>query len=249
MGNKFEEQHKNYTRPKKICGIYCITNLYNNKKYIGKSIDIIRRYREHCSHYEHTRTPDKPLYRAMEKYGIEAFSLSIIEECNKEELNEKEKYWIQFYNSDNREKGYNIRPGGDGWGPGEEHDNHKLTEADVIDIRTRYNNHERKYEVEELYKDKIGHSGFHKIWNGETWAYIMPEVYTEENKKFHRNNTGQKGSKNGRALLSEDDVRTIRSRKRNGEKIRDVYEDYKHTGITLGSFRDVWNYHNWKHVE
>ena len=46
---------------------------------------------------------------------------------------------------------------------------------------------------------------------------IMPEVYTLENKEFHKNNTGLKGEKNGRALLSEQDVYNIRMRKKNGE--------------------------------
>ena len=63
---------------------------------------------------------------------------------------------------------------------------------------------------EELYKDKIGPSGFKKIWQGITWSNIMPEVYTPENKAFHAKNTGQKGSTNGRALLTEKDVYEIR---------------------------------------
>ena len=50
-----------------------------------------------------------------------------------------------------------------------EQENQPLTEKDVIDIRTRYNNKERCKEVESLYSDRIGHSGFSKIWKGETW--------------------------------------------------------------------------------
>lgn len=46
---------------------------------------------------------------------------------------------------------------------GETHSNAKLTEKDVIDIRTRYNNHERCKEVYLLFKDKIEFNGFHKI--------------------------------------------------------------------------------------
>lgn len=45
----------------------------------------------------------------------------------------------------------------------------------------------------------------------------MPEVYSTENKEFHKKNTGQKGSKNGRSLLTEEDVYQIRLRKKNGE--------------------------------
>lgn len=45
----------------------------------------------------------------------------------------------------------------------------------------------------------------------------MPEVYTPENKEFHLHNTGNKGSSNGRSRLTEDDVRAIRIRRKNGE--------------------------------
>lgn len=128
------------------------------------------------------------------------------------------------------------------------HPRHKLTREDVIDIRTRYDNHERCKEVEILYSAKIGHSGFSKIWKGETWKDIMPEVYTKENKEFHLHNTGQKGSSNGRSKLTEEDVYAIRLRKKNGEDWRAVYQDYKYTGIKEGPFYNTWCGYNWKHV-
>ena len=48
----------------------------------------------------------------MRKYGIENFSFEVIEECSLEQLNEREVYWIAYYNSFNKEKGYNMTPGG-----------------------------------------------------------------------------------------------------------------------------------------
>lgn len=48
----------------------------------------------------------------MRKHGIKNFDFSIIEECNREDLNEREKYWIAYYDSTNPEKGYNILEGG-----------------------------------------------------------------------------------------------------------------------------------------
>ena len=244
----FKEQHEKYVRPKQITGIYKISNLYNNKVYIGKSIDIPRRFSEHRSSYEWSRTPNKPLYKAFKKYGVESFSFEVIEKCTKEQLNDREKYWIKYYDSTNPEKGYNITEGGDGHSPDEQHPNHRLTKQDVIDIRTRYANHERKMDVEKDYLDKIGPSGFRKIWQGLTWSDIMPEVYTLENKEFHKNNTGLKGEKNGRALLSEQNVYDIRMRKKNGESWESVYQDYKYTGIKKASFQQTWYGRNWKHI-
>ncbi len=242
----FKEQHKNYSRPKKICGIYCITNTQTQKKYIGKSIDISRRWREHKSCSEWERNPNKSLYKDFKKIGVENFIFQIIEECSRKELNKREKYWIQYYNT--FYNGYNGTLGGDGSSGDDEHPNHKLTIQDVINIRTAYANHERKILVEKQYQDKIGHSGFHKIWNGITWCDIMPEVFTEENKNFHKNNTGCPGSMNGRALLAEEDVYDIRLQRKNGKSIQEVYEQYAETGITKGSFERVWYYDNWKNI-
>lgn len=230
-----------------MIGIYKITNQINQKIYVGQSNDIKRRFAQHKSPYEQNRFAEKPLYKAFKKYGISNFTFEVIEECKIEELNDKEAYWIKQLKTLIYENGYNITCGGNGVAE-ENHPKHKLTKQDVIDIRTRYNNHERCKEVEKLYSDRIGHSGFSKIWKGETWKSIMPEVYTKENKEFHRHNTGQSGSQNGRALLTEEDVIAIRLRKKNGEYWKDVYEDYKFTGIKSKCFQQTWLGYNWKNV-
>ena len=92
-----------------ICGIYKITNLITQKVYIGQSIDIKRRWWEHKSRaFEETSNCyNKPLYRSIRKYGIDNFTLDILEECSIEQLNEKEAYYIALYDCINP-KGYNI---------------------------------------------------------------------------------------------------------------------------------------------
>lgn len=235
------------TLKKDTCGIYKITNKKNNKNYIGKSIRIEHRIKEHLSPYNWKRENNKLLYLAFAKYGTDNFTFEVIEECEKNKLNEREKFWISYYNSNNKNFGYNLTPGGDGFEE-ENHPNHKLTQEDIIDIRTRYANKERKKDVQKIYEHKIGTSGFNKIWTGTTWSKIMPEVYTEENKNFHKYNTGQKGSENGRALLNEQQVYEIRKRKKLGENWQDVYSDYEFTGITKAAFQYTWEGYNWKHI-
>ena len=95
--------------------IYCITNLVNQKKYVGKTTySVTKRFQEHCSDSKRERCEKRPLYDAMNKYGIENFKieeLEYVEDDNK--LSEKEIYWIkelQTYGS----KGYNATKGGDG---------------------------------------------------------------------------------------------------------------------------------------
>lgn len=227
-----------------MIGIYKITNLINGKIYIGQSIHIERRFYEH-QHKEYW-DDKKVLYKAFRKYGLNNFSFEIIEECLEEQLNIREKYWIDYYNS--YENGYNMTSGGE-INFGENHPRHKLTEKDIIDIRTRYANKELKRDVYLSYNQRIGESGFNKIWKGETWKNIMPEVYTEENKYFHSHgqSVSNSGSTNGRAKVTETDVYNIRLRRKNNEKLSDVYEDYKHK-LTKGSFTNIWSYQNWKNI-
>ena len=78
------------------CGIYKIENKINGKVYIGQSVNIERRWK--C-HKTHSKTYDEPLYNEIREYGIENFDWYIIEECNKIELRDKEKYYIKKYNS------------------------------------------------------------------------------------------------------------------------------------------------------
>lgn len=92
-----------------MIGIYKITNMENGKCYIGQSRDIEARWQKHLSAYK--SSPDWELYRAFKKYGISKFTFEIVEECQIEELNEREIYWIAQYDSFNN--GYNMTLGGE----------------------------------------------------------------------------------------------------------------------------------------
>lgn len=227
-----------------MIGIYKITNKLNGKSYIGLSTNIERRWEDHKNPYNWERENKKSLYQAFKKYGLNNFKFEILEECSPKDLSSKEKYYIELY--DTFYNGYNSTSGGEDF-KYDSHPGHKLTQEDIKDIRTRYNNLERKNEVYNLYRDRIGESGFHKIWNGNTWTGIMMEVYTPENKEFHSHNTSNKGSKNGRSKLTEEDVKNIRLRRKNGDKLKDVYCDYKDK-LSYGSFTNVWTYQNWKNI-
>ena len=227
-----------------MVGIYKITNQINGHSYIGLSTHIEDRWDYHKDPYNWDREKDKALYIAIKKYGIDNFNFEILEECSPEQLSEKEKFYIAKY--DTFHNGYNMTAGGED-NQGESHPAHKLLQADIIDIRTRYDNLERRKDVYDLYKNRIGESGFSKIWKGETWKTVMMEVYTPENKLYHLHDTANKGSSNGRARLTEEDVKQIRLRRKNGEQLKEVYKDYQDK-ITKGSFTNIWTYQNWKNI-
>lgn len=96
-----------------MIGIYKITNELNNKCYIGQSINIETRWLQHIYEGKHNTQKGK-LYPAMYIDGIEHFIFEVIEECQlvKEELDNRERYWINYYDSFNN--GYNSTLGGQG---------------------------------------------------------------------------------------------------------------------------------------
>lgn len=114
--------------------IYKITNLNNNKIYIGKTERTIAiRWREHKKNIKNLQ--HLPLYKALKKYGVENFKIEEIETCNNLLLDEREIYWINYYKSNRKGIGYNCTGGGEGG---------IQTYDDTIDlIIERYNNGER----------------------------------------------------------------------------------------------------------
>lgn len=96
----------------KICGIYCIENIVNGKKYIGQSRDIKHRFSTHKMNLNKNIHANVHLQSAWNMYGAESFKFYIIEECTASDLDDKEIYYIQIYNS--MQDGYNLNAGGQG---------------------------------------------------------------------------------------------------------------------------------------
>lgn len=92
------------------CGIYKITNQKNNMCYIGQSVNISDRFKQHAKCGLGIDTPQKnKLYQAMLQDGLHNFSFEILEECPRDQLDEKEKYYINLYQA--YEFGYNSNIG------------------------------------------------------------------------------------------------------------------------------------------
>lgn len=87
-----------------------LKNAVNGKIYVGQSVHTWRRWHEHK---KSAKRGDKSyLYDAMRKYGATAFELTVLEECDPLQFDERESYWLAFYDAQNPEKGYNYMPAG-----------------------------------------------------------------------------------------------------------------------------------------
>lgn len=98
-----------------MASIYVITNDKNGKQYVGKTLKTVKeRFSEHIKDSKRKRYEKRPLYQAFNKYGIEHFSIDILENVfNLYELSSREIYWINKLNTYGSH-GYNATLGGDG---------------------------------------------------------------------------------------------------------------------------------------
>lgn len=187
------------TRKNKICGIYQIKNLVNDKVYIGQSINIKGRWSEHKTHLKYNKHHNIHLQKAWNKYGRENFKFSILEECNKEDLDFKEIFWINFYKSNISKNGYNLESGGN--------NNKKISEE--TKLKRKYNMHginakinenqakdikillSKGYSPKEIsYNISVNINIVRNIRQGSTFKYLLSEL--NDKLKTNRERLGAK---------------------------------------------------------
>lgn len=170
----------------KQCGIYVIQNLINNKCYVGQAQDIVARWKcEKWALNQEKPAWNKHLQRSWKKYGEDNFKFDVIEICNVDELNDREIYWISYF--DSYHNGYNQTLGGDGCR------GHVVSQETRDKIRKaaigRYVSDETKAKL------SVIHTG--AIFTDERRAKIgeanRKRVYTDEQKK--KNQLSQKTRK------------------------------------------------------
>lgn len=223
-----------------MIGIYMFENKYNHKKYIGQSINITKRK------WEHYHTPSSGSYiDKILSEKPEDFIFSIIEECPTEQLDEREIYWIDYYNS--IDNGYNIIRGGDCY-RGENNIQAKLSEAQVKEIiklleECKLNNSQiaDKYQVCNNTIDLINRC--------KTWCYL--HSYTKNirqeclNKKEYRHSTFA-GENSGSAKITESQaLKIIELLKYDNRPLTKLSQELD---ISLNILYDINRCRTWRHL-
>lgn len=210
---KFEiEENKKFYK-EDFQGIYSIT-FDNGKRYIGLSNQVKRR----C--YEHTLDKNRgdllPVHKAMNTHN---YYFELLENCNnlsRKELCEREKYWIKYYETTNKEKGYNLTLGGDGGSPGCFNSSSKFNEQQINEIYDLLINHPEIYIYQIAEKFKISPEAISNINLGN--RYFNKELNYPLRKR--PNVPVESGCKNHLAKFDE-------------KTLENIIKDLKHSSLTL----------------
>lgn len=159
------ENQKTYTTEYR--GIYSI-NFDNGKKYIGMSERVKERLWEHYKS-KNDLTDLLPVHQAMRKHN---FTFELLEICSgtRQEMGEREKYWIKYYDTfKNKEKGYNLTPGGDGIACGINNPAAKLNEQQLQEVYYKLINDKSKFIYQIAAEYNISPEAISEINNGKRY--------------------------------------------------------------------------------
>ena len=219
-------------------GIYKYQNKINGKIYIGQSTNIENRYRQHLYDADVRPEDGTGIDLAIRKYGIDNFTFEIIEECPKDKLDEREIYWIQYYDSYNN--GYNRTIGGSVL-RGEDHPRAILTREQVQELRDMYGKRVKRSNAFKKFLDMgITERSLLKVWNCETWTDVHTDVYTEDNKAWHKKQIGHAEDQVGLSSLdraiSQEEINLWVQEFNNGMTINAIAKKYKRDNGTVEKY-------------
>lgn len=249
---------KNIEKLPNTSGIYMVVNLINDKKYIGQSKNIKKRFQSHhLVDYknENNCNYNTKFYQAIRKYGIDNFEVVILKLCEEKELDDLEIKYIKEF--DTFKNGYNSTEGGQFWSPNihseeteekrkqtreknkslmsENHPRAKLTNQQVWDIRQRYIDGESIKEIYNDFKDLYtNQQTFKRIVLGQTYVTVG-NIPTKEQVR-HTN-----------AKLTDVQVKEIRNSYKKGVvSYRELGEKY---GLSESSIAAIIKRETYKNVD
>ena len=222
-----------------MMGIYKYTNKENKKVYIGRSVNIARRK------WEHINNPSPYSYfdQTLIKIGEDKFDFEVIEECAEQDLPEREKYWIKYYNCcvlDNRDGGYNLTRGGEEY-KSENNPWAKLSVIQVQEIIEKLKN--TTISIQDIAKEyKVHYNTISNINCCKTWSWL--HEYNENIRKESQGGTncGELGTNK---ITENEAKKIIRLLESDNRSIAQLSRD---ENISLNILYDINRCKTWKHL-
>lgn len=242
-----------------MIGIYKITNTITDKFYIGSSIDVKRRHREHLTDLKGNSHHSYMLQRAFNKYGADKFKFEVIEECEECELRDREQWYLDNFQPYIKTNGYNINPtafGGRDVKLSEETKS-KISKSLIGKMAGSkhpqygktgeksywYGKHLSEETKEKLSKSKIGK---YLGENHPNYGKKMSDAQKEKLRKSAKETKLSVGEKNPNSKITVEQVREIRSLYSTGKYFhRQLGEMFC---IKKSQIGNIVNYISWKDV-
>jgi group I intron endonuclease len=221
--------------------VYKIRCIKNNKLYIGKAADVAQRWLKHL--YDARTNRGFVLHKAINKYGKDNFEISVIEECETDDMAlEREIFWIAEYKTNlykyGNEFGYNMTDGGDG----------SSGHIASLDARKKMSEASKGKPKSDAHKIALSIGGKGKILSEEHKSKIRS---AGTGKKRNSNSKlkyslSKLGSKNPQAVLDDQKVKDIlillKENKLSNAEIAKIYN------VAPRTIRDIKNNISWKHI-
>jgi group I intron endonuclease len=223
-----------------MIGIYKYQNKQNGKIYIGRSVNITKRKWEHLA----KPSPYSYFDQTLKKIGEDAFDFEIVEECKENELKDKEKYWIAYYNCcvlDNRDGGYNLTHGGEEY-RSDENPWSKLSIQQVEEIIDQLAHTPKSMkQLSEEYQ--VHPNTISDINCCKTWAWLHNY---KSNIRTETRGSSFRGEVNGRSKITEQQARFIVHLLETDP--RSQAQIARDEGIKEGIINDINACKTWRHI-
>jgi len=218
--------------------IYKITNTINSKIYIGQSVNPKERFARHKRIAKTKGREFCYLQASIAKHGEENFTIEIIDQCNgQKEANDREIYWIAFYDSTNREKGMNLTKGGGGAAG--------VSPSEETRKKISKSNTGKKASEETKRKKSEAELGSKNHFYGKHHSKETKKKLSELNK----GRLGKRGESCTTSKLKEKDIIEIRKLYSNGESGLTYKDIAKIYNVIPQTIHLIVRYKRWKHVK
>ena len=224
-----------------MIGIYMFEHKINHKKYIGQSINIAKRKWQHI----HSPSPYSKFDDIFHQQGINNFNFSIIEICTADKLDEREKYWISYYNS--IQDGYNLIQGGNCY-RGQNNIQAKLNDKQVLQIIDLLINTTLSYkEIADKYK--VSYNTIDLINRCKTWCHLHNFIsnirQTSLNDKKYPHSTCAGENNKSCKITEAQAIKIIELLKNDSRSLAQLSRDLD---ISLNILYDINRCRTWKYL-